>query len=397
MADWTALHRALWAAVRAHEARLGETTAEYTQAIIDALRDGGWVLTEAAQAHVTDYLDAVDGMLRDGIAKAVTPLADAAAAGGGALASETIAQAVDAAYQTAWPDGLRLSQRLWRWQEATRAGVSGALADGLRTQRSAGAILMDMQRAIEAQAGERFALAAALPADWADRLAEAGRVTIRTPGMARRWAQALAAAREHVDGLREGGTRRQAEHALAQIQDAIAKGRTDLLEERMRWWLYDRQQYALRRIVRTEMATAHHRTVISTTEGDPLVVGYRWRLSASHPEPDICDYYADVDFGLGAGVWPKDRVPHHKAHPHCMCSLTPTTRAMRSDGKRGAVDLTGFLAAANSATLERMVPDWARAARAAGTPWSALLRPDGAWLMSLEEARAAGVVGPSIT
>ena len=52
---------------------------------------------------------------------------------------------------------------------------------------------------------------------------------------------------------------------------------------------------------------------------------YKWRLSPAHTRPDICDVYANVDFGLGRGVWPKDKVPRRKAHPHCTCLLIPVS------------------------------------------------------------------------
>jgi hypothetical protein len=63
------------------------------------------------------------------------------------------------------------------------------------------------------------------------------------------------------------------------------------------------------------------------------VIGYQWRLSSSHPFPDICDYYAGVDFGLGRGVWPKEKVPPEKAHPHCMCSLVPRVTPVQQPGR----------------------------------------------------------------
>ena len=39
----------------------------------------------------------------------------------------------------------------------------------------------------------------------------------------------------------------------------------------------------------------------------------------------MCDVYASVDYGLGRGVWPKEKVPKRKPHPHCLCYLIPIT------------------------------------------------------------------------
>ena len=43
-----------------------------------------------------------------------------------------------------------------------------------------------------------------------------------------------------------------------------------------------------------------------------------------HPRTDICDYYAGVDkYGLGAGVYPKDKAPVPPFHPFCRCQMIP--------------------------------------------------------------------------
>lgn len=385
MTDWSALHRALWQAVRAYGARLGETAAEYAEAIVAAVRRAGLALSPEAAQALNQYVLVADTALRAGIAAALTPVAGALGAG---LRADFIAQATAEAYARRWPDGLRLSDRVWQWEEATRRGVSEALANAVQVGRATDGAVYDLQRAIEAAGGQRFRLEQTYVEDWAVRLTRAGRYGVREPRGMTLWAQAVAEAREHVDSLRDGGTRRQARVALERITAAINAGRQELTAQHLTWWLYDRQLYALKRIVRTEMATAHHRAVIATTEGDADVVGYRWRLSASHPEPDICDYYADVDFGMGAGVWPKDRVPRSKAHPHCMCLLIPTTRRMRKDGKRGSTDVAQFMERLPEATRERLVPRWAQDLRALGMPLEALQRPDGQWLMGKAEAMA---------
>ena len=53
------------------------------------------------------------------------------------------------------------------------------------------------------------------------------------------------------------------------------------------------------------------------------MVAVKWEIGSRHPLPDICDFYTRVDlFGLGKGVYPKDKVPPFPAHPHCLCRLT---------------------------------------------------------------------------
>ena len=69
-------------------------------------------------------------------------------------------------------------------------------------------------------------------------------------------------------------------------------------------------------------------------ESDDDVVGYRWRLDASHKISDICDINSMADFGLGKGVYPKNRVPPIPAHPQCICYLTPVIQGDMPDADK---------------------------------------------------------------
>ena len=331
--DWADLHRRLWAAISSYDGRLAATSREYSDAIREAVRAAEGRLSAEAEQYIVDYLDAAEAMVRDGLAAAVSPLGAAAqAAGADVLRDELVARTVQASYARRWPDGLRLSDRVWAWQGRTRAGVSEALAAGLRLERGAGSVLMDMQRAVEAVEGQRFAIVTQQWDDWASRLASEGRRAAGDPRLLTAWRDALAEATEHVRGLRDGGTRRQAQAALADIREAVLSGRRDLLDRRLEWWLYDRQQYVMRRVIRTEMANAQHGAVLEIGNADEDVTGYRWRRSARPgSDPCQCELYATIDFGAGPGYWPRRRVPRGKPHPHCMCSVTPTTRAFPAD------------------------------------------------------------------
>jgi hypothetical protein len=81
--------------------------------------------------------------------------------------------------------------------------------------------------------------------------------------------------------------------------------------------------YAARRLARTEINAAYHAGTIVHNEDKPWVLGMQWRLSGSHPTPDICDTYARNDHSdLGKGVFPPDEVPG-KPHPQCLCTVFP--------------------------------------------------------------------------
>ena len=77
------------------------------------------------------------------------------------------------------------------------------------------------------------------------------------------------------------------------------------------------------RLARTEIATAHREGHIqSATDNNgelkPHIQAIGWRLSSSHPKPDICDVWASQDIdGLGPGNYKPGSVPVD--HPHGMC------------------------------------------------------------------------------
>ncbi len=329
MADWTALQREIWRLIRQQDAALERTAAQVAEAVVAGVRAAGQRVDAATTAAVTDYVIQAETAIRSGIETAVTPVS--AALLPQSLRSRFIAARVADAYARRWPDGLRLSDRVWRWQERTRRGVSDVVARGVRAGESANNLIYDMQRAIEAQ-GPRFGIATKQVDDWAADLARAGRRALTTPKAYSQWLKSMEAARAHLDKLAEGGTRRQAEQTFRNLRRAVLDGQAGAIDEALRWWVYDRQLYSLKRIARTEMSTAHHRAGIAASIEDGDVIGYRWRLSGSHPVWDICDLYAGVDFGMGRGVFPKDKVPAGKAHPHCLCSLTPVTRPRKDRG-----------------------------------------------------------------
>lgn len=97
--------------------------------------------------------------------------------------------------------------------------------------------------------------------------------------------------------------------------------------------LEERSRYYAERIARTELARAWADGFYSRTLGDADVIAYQWRLSSNHPVHDICDFHAKADlYGLGPGIYPKNRMPPMPAHPHCRCHLVEVY-AGELDGK----------------------------------------------------------------
>ena len=91
----------------------------------------------------------------------------------------------------------------------------------------------------------------------------------------------------------------------------------------------ERTRYFAERIARTEMHRAYIDGFVARWDDDSDCIAYQWRLSSRHPCFDICDLYAKANlYGLGSGVFPKDKVPLLPAHPHCMCHLKPVIKGM---------------------------------------------------------------------
>ena len=86
----------------------------------------------------------------------------------------------------------------------------------------------------------------------------------------------------------------------------------------------EKSRYVAERIARTESARAWADGFIARYETDDTVAAYRWEVSSAHPCTDVCDMYANADlWGLGKGIYPKDKCPTLPAHPHCLCYLSP--------------------------------------------------------------------------
>ncbi|MDO8940896.1 MAG: hypothetical protein Q7U98_17210 [Methylicorpusculum sp.] len=317
MTDYPELYRRLAQEILKHEGKIGRDTQAFVEQLLIKLRTEGWRIGPETDAVLTEHLQQMQTALQTGIA------VSAQVATGLPLASEVVRKLTEQAFVERWPDGLTLSSRVWKWQNETRNGVQKVLQDGIRQGAATNRLVMAMQREIErTTGGQRFKVVEAHVDDWVTELYQSAEALIHDPTAKQQWQQTAGQVREYIESLKTTGSRNAADRVFDQISKAVANGNEVLLEKAAKWWLYDRQQYALKRIARTEMATALHRGVIASTLNDETVIGYQWRLSASHPVTDICDYYADIDMGLGKGVWTKEAVPKHKAHPHCVLGDT---------------------------------------------------------------------------
>ena len=112
--------------------------------------------------------------------------------------------------------------------------------------------------------------------------------------------------------------------AYGKIKEAIETGNEKKINKAVYVATQERTRYFARRIARTELARAYGDGAMAKWENDEDCVAFQWKLSTGHPFCDICDLYAHADlYGMGPGIFPKDKVPRLPAHPNCMCHLRP--------------------------------------------------------------------------
>lgn len=128
-------------------------------------------------------------------------------------------------------------------------------------------------------------------------------------------------ARRMVDRLAQNGAPNRAlKTSYKELLDAVESCSDKALKRAIRTAVEEKSRYVAERIARTESARAWYQGFLKDTMDDSDVVAYRWVESTRHPTEDICDEYAKVDaYGLGPGIFPKDKAPELPAHPHCLC------------------------------------------------------------------------------
>jgi hypothetical protein len=83
--------------------------------------------------------------------------------------------------------------------------------------------------------------------------------------------------------------------------------------------------YNALRLARTEINNSYREALILANQANPIVLGVKWNVSASHTDYDICDVWATIDqYGMGPGVYPAGMTPID--HPNGKCYLTEVLR-----------------------------------------------------------------------
>ena len=136
--------------------------------------------------------------------------------------------------------------------------------------------------------------------------------------------QALAEQRQAIDNInrlaKNGAPNKALQAAYNELLEAVQKGNEKAIEKAVEVAVNEKSRYVAERITRTEMARAWADGFIAKMKTDADIVAVKFKLSSRHPVFDICDMYAKADmYGLGAGIYPKDKLPPLPVHPHCLC------------------------------------------------------------------------------
>lgn len=216
-------------------------------------------------------------------------------------------------------DGLNLSQRTTRGSKKVVAAVGDSLVESIRRGRSVTAAAMDIF--------DGYSKGGIIPEQdipkFMDKLLKIA--PARDYG-GTEYKAVLRSARRKVEQL----STRSLKAAYTEVIEAIESGNEDLAQKAIHVATQEKTRYFAERIARTELSRAYFDGFLAKNMGDPDVAAFRVHLSTRHPETDICDLYANADlFGMGKGIFPKDKLPDYPFHPNCMCRWEPLIRGSR--------------------------------------------------------------------
>lgn len=231
-------------------------------------------------------------------------------------------EAISAAMKKSWTDdGVNLSERMYKNSKKIQAESAEVIGKAIKEGESAAKTAKKLFDGYgkggiipEQDIPEFIQEVKDLPVpDWLDEEAVA------------EWKAAI----RHARKLIEQGTTPGLRAAYSEVMDAIENGAKQNVSKAIDTAVQEKTRYTAERIARTERARAYADGVMAKYLDDPDIVAFQWKLSDRHPKCDICDVYAHADlYGLGKGIFPKDKFPKLPAHPHCLCRIKPIVDGM---------------------------------------------------------------------
>ena len=300
--------------------------------------------------------------LRDEIQTSLHGLAEA---GYGGILAKSI---TNSAFKMAWaPDGLTLSSR------TTKGGnsVKQMVADTLQQQMVRNANYK--KNALAIFDGYRYG--GVIPEqDIPDMMSKLIKLSNGSEYDKQAFRSAMRAVQRNVNRL----TSQNLKVAYNKLLEAIETRNDQALNKALYRATQERTRYFAERIARTERARAFMDGFLAQWESDEDCVAYQWQLSTAHPKHDICDLYANANlYGLGKGVYPKDKVPSIPVHPHCMCRLKPLFEGQIPDTTaKERIEEGGreYIATLSRKQKEQLLGVYGSRAVEAGLSWTARAR-----------------------
>ena len=224
----------------------------------------------------------------------------------------------------AWTsDNMTLSKRLHGIRPEFRQNVVDTIKTAMKQQKTFVGMARDLYDGYDS--GKKTINQAELP-KYLKKLEDAARKVMQGDKKAlKEYKAAIANAELNIKKIaRNGAPTKNLKIAYENLLTAAKKQSSEALDRAVHVAIEENSRYLADRIARTEMSRAWGDGFFAKYLDDDNVVAFKWRLNSRHPIYDICDIHAHVDcYGLGKGVYPKDKFPVRPAHPHCMCLITP--------------------------------------------------------------------------
>lgn len=251
------------------------------------------------------------------------------------MGKEISPTAIRDALSLVWsPDNLTLSERTTKGGKEITAQAASIIAEAIKKGKS----VQKTALALFDGYGYGHVLPTQDIPEFVKKLAEIGRLT---DYKGREFRKTLRDVERQLKRVNVQGMK----IAYGKIKEAIETGNEKKINKAVYVATQERTRYFARRIARTELARAYGDGAMAKWENDEDCVAFQWKLSTGHPFCDICDLYAHADlYGMGPGIFPKDKVPRLPVHPNCMCHLRPVmsgSKLLKSETPKARIEEGG--------------------------------------------------------
>jgi len=108
----------------------------------------------------------------------------------------------------------------------------------------------------------------------------------------------------------------------AAYTQALKEESAEQLNKQLDRAFYEKSRYYANRIAQNEVMKSYSVERAKMIRDDDDIEVVKVRMSKTHDRVDICDYHTGVNkYGLGKGVYPKEKAPIPPFHPWCRCRI----------------------------------------------------------------------------